>query len=99
MARTPSESSSTRPAYPGTAEERGANGFTGSPLGKLTAVGDRPVTVLLETTLVPVVTVGLGYLLSPQDPLGVGADYHWSWLAPIIVALRYGPLAGPIHRT
>ncbi|MDH4464168.1 MAG: PelD GGDEF domain-containing protein [Acidovorax sp.] len=94
MARTPSESSATRPAYPGTAEEPGANGFTGSPLGKLTAVGDRPVTVLLETTLVPVVTVGLGYLLSPQDPLGVGADYHWSWLAPIIVALRYGPLAG-----
>jgi len=94
MASTPSEPTG-RPV-PGTAPPAGARtaSFTGSPLGKLTAVGDRPVIVLLETILVPLITVVLGYALDPDDPLGVHAEFHWSWLAPIIVALRYGPLAG-----
>lgn len=69
-------------------------GFAGAPLGKLTAVGDRPLLVALESLAVPCIAVALGWVVSPQDPLGVQADFHWSWLAPIIVALRYGPLAG-----
>lgn len=72
----------------------GGAAFTGSPLGKLTVVGDRPVIVLTETVLVPVIAVVLGYAFNREDPLGVNAEFHWSWLAPIIVALRYGPLAG-----
>lgn len=94
MTQPSSQASGTQAVDRGAPADAGARGFTGSPLGKLTAVGDRPVTVLLETILVPVATVGLGLLFHRQDPLGVSADYHWSWLAPIIVALRYGPLAG-----
>ena len=94
MASTPSDPSG-RP-LPGTTAPSGsgAPAFTGSPLGKLTAVGDRPVIVLMETILVPLIAVVLGFALNPDDPLGIHAEFHWSWLAPIIVALRYGPLAG-----
>ncbi|GAB3363556.1 PelD GGDEF domain-containing protein [Giesbergeria giesbergeri] len=68
--------------------------FTGSPLGKLAPTGIRPWIVLLEAVLLPALTLALGWWLNPQDPLWVHADFHWAWLAPMIVALRYGPLAG-----
>lgn len=74
--------------------ERSSRGFGGSPLGKLATGGDRPATVLLETVLLSSIAVGLGYLFQPLDPLGIHAQFPWVWLAPITVALRYGPLAG-----
>ena len=67
--------------------------FSGAPLGKLSR-GDRPVVVLLEAVLLPALALALGHFLDPGDPLGVNAEFHWAWLAPVIVALRYGPLAG-----
>lgn len=94
MASIPSEPSGS--PLPDNAPSSGSRtaAFSGSPLGKLTTVGDRPVVVLLETVLVPLIAVVLGYTLDPDDPLSVHAGFHWSWLAPVIVALRYGPLAG-----
>ena len=68
--------------------------FTGSPLGKLAATGVRSWIVLLETLLVPLVALVIGLVLNPEDPLWIHADFHWVWLAPVIVALRYGPLTG-----
>ena len=68
--------------------------FTGSPLGKLAATGVRSWIVLLETLLVPLVALVIGLVLNPEDPLWIHADFHWAWLAPVIVALRYGPLTG-----
>lgn len=68
--------------------------FTGSPLGKLAPTGIRPWIVLLEALLLPALALTLGWWLNPQDPLWVHADFHWAWLAPMIVALRYGPLTG-----
>lgn len=69
-------------------------GFTGAPLGKLTATGVPSWIVLLETLLIPLAALAIGYTLNPEDPLWIHADFHWAWLAPVIVALRYGPLTG-----
>ena len=69
-------------------------GFSGAPLGKLGAAGDRPWLVTLESLLVPGIAVAVGVAFNPEDPLGGHAEFHWAWLAPVIVALRYGPLAG-----
>ncbi|MDU7588519.1 MAG: aminotransferase class III-fold pyridoxal phosphate-dependent enzyme [Acidovorax sp.] len=69
-------------------------GFSGAPLGKLGAAGDRPWLVTLESLLVPGIAVAVGVAFNPEDPLGVHAEFRWAWLAPVIVALRYGPLAG-----
>jgi polysaccharide biosynthesis protein PelD len=90
-----SASSPTRPSEP-TPKPRAITGasFTGSPLGKLAPTGLSRWVVLLEALLLPTCAVLLGLWLNPQDPLWVHADFHWVWLAPMIVALRYGPLTG-----
>ena len=69
-------------------------GYTGSPLGKLTATGVAPWVVLLEILLIPLVALAIGLLVNPQDPLWIHSEFHWTWLAPVLVALRYGPLPG-----
>ena len=63
-------------------------------LGKLAATDTRPGVMLGETALLPVAAIALGLLANPQDPLWVGAAFPWAWLAPVILALRYGPLSG-----
>lgn len=68
--------------------------LTGTALGKLTSTSVSPVAAGAEILLLPLLTVGLGFLLNPGDPLCVNASFPWSWFAPIILALRYGPLAG-----
>jgi hypothetical protein len=74
--------------------KRATSAFTGSPLGKLADVGVQPWVVLFETLLLPAVMLLIGFVISPRDPLWVHAEFHWAWLAPLIVSLRYGPLAG-----
>lgn len=90
-----SASSPPRPAEP-TPKSRAITGasFTGSPLGKLAPTGLSRSVVLLEALLLPACALLLGFWLQPQDPLWVDAEFHWAWLAPMIVALRYGPLTG-----
>lgn len=68
--------------------------FGGSPLGKLAPTGTQPWIVLLEALLLPALALVLGWWLNPQDPLWINADFQWAWLAPMVVALRYGPLTG-----
>ncbi|RYF02201.1 MAG: hypothetical protein EOO32_00945 [Comamonadaceae bacterium] len=63
-------------------------------LGKLAATDTRPWVMLVETLLLPLIAIGMGLLWNPADPLWSDARFPWSWLAPVIVALRYGPLAG-----
>ena len=63
-------------------------------LGKLADPDARAPVMLVETLLLPMVALALGMWLEPQDPVWVQAAFPWSWLAPVIVALRYGPLAG-----
>jgi len=63
-------------------------------LGKLAATDIRPWVMLGETLLLPLVALVLGFSWNQEDPLWVDASFPWSWLAPVILALRYGPLAG-----
>ena len=63
-------------------------------LGKLAAKATHPAVILAETLLLPLLAMGLGLMWAPQDPLQVQASFPWSWLAPVVLALRYGPMAG-----
>lgn len=48
----------------------------------------------LEIALIPGLAIALGWLTSPQDPMLVHAVFPWLWLAPVLIALRYGVTAG-----
>ena len=63
-------------------------------LGKLTQTRLRPVVIAGETLLLPLIAIALGWAWSPQDPLWTSAPFPWAWLAPVILALRYGPMSG-----
>jgi hypothetical protein len=54
----------------------------------------QPRVIAAETLLVPVLAVALGVWLNPLDPLCVNSGFPWTWLAPLLLALRYGPLPG-----
>ncbi|WP_311230723.1 PelD GGDEF domain-containing protein [Acidovorax sp. WCS2018Noco2-17] len=63
-------------------------------LGKLAVTDARPWVTLLEMVLLPLIAIALGLLWEPEDPLWIDSGFPWAWLAVVIVALRYGPLAG-----
>lgn len=63
-------------------------------LGKLTQTRQRPAVLAAETLLLPLIAMALGLAWSPQDPLWTRTAFPWSWLAPVVLALRYGALSG-----
>lgn len=63
-------------------------------LGQLTSPTTSRLAIVGETVLLPLIAVGLGLWLNPQDPLWIHGNFPWAWLAPVVLALRYGPLAG-----
>ncbi len=68
--------------------------FRRSPLGLLVQTSQRPWVVVGETLLVPLLALLIGFMVRPQDPLWIHGDFPWAWIAPVVVALRYGPMAG-----
>src|SRR4051794_20773322 len=49
----------------------------------------------LEAVLIPVIGVGLCWLVSQDDPFFINkGEFPWTWFAPVLVALRYGVMAG-----
>jgi polysaccharide biosynthesis protein PelD len=49
----------------------------------------------LEALVIPVIGLGLCWLVSPDDPFFVNkGEFPWTWFAPVLVALRYGVMAG-----
>ena len=63
-------------------------------LGKLATTPTHPAITVGETLLLPLLAVVLGLAFAPQDPLLTQAAFPWPWLVPVVLALRYGPLAG-----
>lgn len=63
-------------------------------LGKLVINDARPIVKLSEILLLPLMALVLGFAWNPDDPLWSHSSFPWSWLAPVLLALRYGPLAG-----
>lgn len=53
----------------------------------------------IETLVIPLLAIGIAWLASPADPLLRGALFPWLWIAPVLVALRYGVLPGLIGVT
>ena len=48
----------------------------------------------LEVFAIPLLAIALAWLGQPGDPSLAGASFPWLWLAPILVALRYGVTPG-----
>ncbi len=63
-------------------------------LGKLALMRLSPAAVAAETVLLPLIAIGLGMAWNAHDPLWTQSAFPWAWLAPVVLALRYGPLAG-----
>lgn len=52
--------------------------------------------VWVESAVFTALAVLIGRVISPDDPLFVEAQFPWPWLAPILLALRYGVLPGAL---
>jgi hypothetical protein len=50
----------------------------------------------IEILLLPLVAAALGWLARPEDPTLSQLGFPWQWLAPVLVALRYGVWPGLI---
>ena len=49
----------------------------------------------VEAIIIPVLGLGLCWLASPEDPFFINkGEFPWTWFAPVLVALRYGVMAG-----
>lgn len=75
-------------------QARPAMGLPRHLLGKLATPATHPFMTVAETLLLPLLAVALGLAWAPQDPLQAQAAFPWPWLAPVVLALRYGPMAG-----
>ena len=96
MLKRPDRPSAPRDIGGGKGEPQVASA-TGMPvhlLGKLAAKATHPAVIFAETLLLPLLAIGLGLFWTAQDPLQVQAGFPWTWLAPVVLALRYGPMAG-----
>jgi hypothetical protein len=50
--------------------------------------------VWVETAAVTGIAIALGAWMVPDDPLLVHEEFPWVWFAAVLIALRYGVLAG-----
>ena len=49
----------------------------------------------VEAIVIPVIGIGLCWLASPEDPFFINkGEFPWTWFAPVLVAMRYGVMAG-----
>lgn len=51
-------------------------------------------TPWMETVAITFFACLLGWLANPEDPLFLHSGFPWLWLAPILIALRYGVMPG-----
>ncbi|MFM0083079.1 PelD GGDEF domain-containing protein [Paraburkholderia sediminicola] len=54
----------------------------------------RRVITVLETVVATLLAVGICWAFSPHDPLLTAVGFGWIWIVPIVIALRYGSIAG-----
>lgn len=55
-----------------------------------------PARVWSEAIAIPCIALLLAYLFRHDDPFAIQSGFHWLWVAPLLVALRYGVLTGLI---
>ncbi len=54
----------------------------------------RAVSQWLETVAITLIAICFGFWASPEDPFFIKAQFPWAWLAPVLIAQRYGVLMG-----
>lgn len=60
----------------------------------LAPITNNAAATAAEALALPLLALVLGAWASPSDPLFARAEFPWPWLAPLLIALRYGPLWG-----
>ncbi|WP_199539802.1 PelD GGDEF domain-containing protein [Paraburkholderia kururiensis] len=81
-------------------ETRESRARSANPLGNLSPVRRfvAPAVpgpfAIVETVLFMAIAIGLAWAYDHADPLMLHAGFAWLWLAPLVVALRYGTLLG-----
>ncbi|MEQ1662693.1 MAG: PelD GGDEF domain-containing protein [Thiobacillus sp.] len=49
---------------------------------------------IAEGGVISLLALALAWWATPADPLGLAGGFPWAWLGPLLIALRYGMLAG-----
>jgi len=73
-----------------------ADAFVGTALGASLHATSGWAWAVLEAGLICAAAVGCGLWLEPADPFGLQAQFPWLWLAPALLAMRYGTGIGVI---
>ncbi|MGQ9850204.1 MAG: PelD GGDEF domain-containing protein [Aggregatilineaceae bacterium] len=63
-------------------------------LGDMLAPESTRFSLGVETVLITTAACALGWWASPADPLLLQSGFSWLWLAPVLIALRYGVMPG-----
>lgn len=67
-----------------------ADAFVGTALGASLDATSGWAWAVLEAGLICAAAVACGLWLEPDDPFGLQAQFPWLWLAPALLAMRYG---------
>ena len=73
-----------------------ADAFVGTALGASLGATSGWAWAMLEAGLICAAALGCGLWLDPSDPFGLHAQFPWLWLAPALLAMRYGTGIGII---
>jgi hypothetical protein len=76
-----------------TQENRLQKGFIPSRLSTMFAPKNSSVQAWIEVAIFTLGALGICSYFEPSNPLLIGAPFPWLWLAPTVLALRYGSLA------
>ncbi|MDO8926487.1 MAG: PelD GGDEF domain-containing protein [Sideroxyarcus sp.] len=50
----------------------------------------------LEVVVISLGAIAVGMFFQRDNPFQVGSEFHWIWLAPVLIALRYGVVPGVV---
>ncbi|SMP65969.1 PelD GGDEF domain-containing protein [Noviherbaspirillum suwonense] len=73
-----------------------ADAFVGTALGATLHATSNWAWAVLEAGLICAAALACGVWLDPSDPFGLHAQFPWLWLAPALLAMRYGTGIGII---
>lgn len=63
-------------------------------VGRLLSPEERRFGAWVEAVVITAIACALGWWAAPGDPLLLHSGFPWLWLAPVLVALRYGVMPG-----
>lgn len=92
---TPASESAVDPVMAPLAQSGALRGIkTPTPYARLLAPGVGGGRAFIESAVIMLCGLALGYFFSPENPLFLHAGFPYAWILPMILALRYGSLMG-----